>query len=169
MKAIGPQTAAGVFDTHEDAERAVDALRHAGFRDGQIGLVTRGDVISSEAGQGAVTGAVGGAAAGMLAGLAAAAGLLSPIGPVIAGGALAGLLATTAAGAALGGVAGLLGRMGFPEEHARYYESELAGGRTLVTVNAAGRFDEATAVLRRCGARDPHDRPPLDAPPIPVL
>ena len=47
--------------------------------------------------------------------------------------------------------------------------TDYAGGRTLVTVHAEGRFDEATAVLRRCGARDPHDRPPLEAPPIPVL
>jgi uncharacterized protein (TIGR02271 family) len=44
--------------------------------------------------------------------------------------------------------------MGVPEEEARYYDQEFRSGRTLVTVKADGRYDEAQALLRRYGAYD---------------
>jgi hypothetical protein len=44
--------------------------------------------------------------------------------------------------------------MGIPEEDARYYETEFRSGRTLVTVQATGRANEALAILRRHGAYD---------------
>jgi uncharacterized protein (TIGR02271 family) len=44
--------------------------------------------------------------------------------------------------------------MGIPEEEAHWYEQEVKGGRTLVTVKADGRYDEAQALLRRHGAYD---------------
>jgi hypothetical protein len=95
---------------------------------------------------------------GLLAGVAAAVGIIPAIGPVLAGGLLAGLLASTAAGAAAGGVVGALVGLGIPEEEARYYESELKIGRTLVTVKADDRFADADAILRRCGAYDVTNR-----------
>jgi hypothetical protein len=44
--------------------------------------------------------------------------------------------------------------MGVPEEHARYYEAEVRSGRTLATVRADGRYDEAQRILRGAGAYD---------------
>ena len=56
-----------------------------------------------------------------------------------------------AAGAAVIGLVGALVGLGIPEEDARYYESEVRGGRFLVTVAADSREAEAWAILRRAG------------------
>ena len=44
--------------------------------------------------------------------------------------------------------------MGIPEEEARFYESEVKAGRTVVSVHANGRADEALTILRRHGGYD---------------
>ena len=59
-----------------------------------------------------------------------------------------------AAGAAAGSLVGALIGLGVPEEEARYYEGEARSGRTLVTVRAEGRYDEASAITRRHGGYD---------------
>ena len=82
------------------------------------------------------------------------AGVIPVIGPVIAGGTLAVILANAAGGAAIGGLLGALTGAGIPEEEARYYQGEFEAGRTLVTVTADGRYDEAVVILRRHGAYD---------------
>ena len=43
--------------------------------------------------------------------------------------------------------------MGMPAEEARYYQSELKAGQTIVAVNANGRSDKALDILRRHGGR----------------
>ena len=53
---------------------------------------------------------------------------------------------------------GALVGLGIPEEEAKYYETEVKGGRVLVTVKADGRYDEAYAILRRFGAYDVNTR-----------
>jgi uncharacterized protein (TIGR02271 family) len=164
------QTAVGVFQNREDAERAVEALHRAGFTDQQIGIAAR-DVekredmkttggTDSKAEEGGITGLVAGAGIGGVLG-AAAVGLIPGIGPIIAAGALAGILGGAAAGAATGGIMGWLAGQGVPEEEAREYESEVKAGRTLVTVQADGRYDEAAAILQRSGAAT---RPQTTAP-----
>ena len=45
---------------------------------------------------------------------------------------------------------------GIPEVEARYYQSELEAGHTIVTVKADGRYDEAASIPRRHGAYDMH-------------
>ena len=52
------------------------------------------------------------------------------------------------------GLAGALIGYGIPEEEAQYYHGEFEAGRTIVTVHADGRYDEATTILRRHGAYD---------------
>jgi uncharacterized protein (TIGR02271 family) len=150
----------GVFENHSQAQRAVDDLRRAGFREDQIGVATQDrsrtgtDDMTDEgsnAGTGAVTGALAGAGLGAAWGIGILAGLLPAIGPVIAGGTLAAILASAGLGAAAAGIAGLLIGMGIPEEEANYYESEFKAGRTLVTVNAENRYDEAVTIIRRHG------------------
>lgn len=160
------RTLIGVFNGLSAAEGAVTDLRRAGFRDDQIGFVTRRDgaitgdrlgatAIKQETGDASAEGALGGAIAGgslaTLWGLAVAAGLLPAIGPVVAGGAVAALLASAAVGAAVGGVFGFLVGLGVPEDDARHFERELASGRTLVTIRSADRLDEAAAILERHG------------------
>jgi hypothetical protein len=166
--AIGT-TAIGVFRTYGEAERAVHDLRRVGFSDDRIGLMRRdtdGRVSGVEsddtkATEGAGVGAAGGGAVGGALG-ALAAGLIPGIGPVIAVGALAGILGGAAAGAAAGGIVGSLVGLGVPEDDARFYEGEVRSGRTLVTVDAENRYDEAVSVLRAAGSYDAHTQPPDD-------
>jgi uncharacterized protein (TIGR02271 family) len=155
-------TAVGVFKNRRDAQNAVEQLKSAGFRDDQIGVVYRdgpGKDVDEEsgdsyAGEGAVTGALAGAGVGGLWAIGIAAGVLPAIGPVIAGGTLAAILASAAGGAAAGGILGSLLGLGIPEEEARFYEEEIHAGRTVVTVRAGGRHEEALVILHRAGASD---------------
>jgi hypothetical protein len=68
----------------------------------------------------------------------------------------AGILTATVVGAAVGGgvggLAGVLIGHGIPEHEAHHYQSELAAGRTIVSVKVDGRHDDAVAILRRHGA-----------------
>jgi hypothetical protein len=152
----------GVFLDAQHAQQAVAELRRAGFREDQIGVVShdRGaastatpaaDTTSSVA-AGAATGAAAGAGVGALWALGIAAGVLPAIGPVIAGGLLASVLASAAGGAAVAGIVGALLGLGIPEEEAHYYEGEFRSGRTIVTVRADDRYDEAWTILHRFGA-----------------
>jgi uncharacterized protein (TIGR02271 family) len=154
----------GVFSSEQEAERAMDDLRRAGFRDDQIGIARRraegetGETAAQDqgthAGTGAVAGVVAGAGLGALAGLGILAGVIPAIGPAIAGGTLAVLLSNAAGGAVVAGLVGALVGAGVPEEEAQYYNREFEAGRTIVTVKAEGRADEATMILRRHGAYD---------------
>jgi hypothetical protein len=166
-------TVVGVFEDRLQADRAVDELRRAGFRDDQIGVAMRhdaGDVADVDAtdapdadgtgaGTGAVTGVLTGLGLGALAGLGVLSGVIPVIGPAIAAGTLGIILSNAAVGAGVGGLVGALIGAGVPEEHAHYYQGEFEAGRTVVTVQADGRADEAMAILRRYGAYDMNSRP----------
>jgi len=160
----------GIFDDQSDAERAIEALRQAGFTEKQIGFIRRGgenvegttaiDEKEGHTGSGIASGALIGGLIG-----AAAALLIPGVGPVLAGGVLASTLGATAAGGAVvgavggavaGGLIGALTNMGVPEEEARYADEQFQAGRTIVTVNAPGRAGEATEIFRRYGAHDIH-------------
>lgn len=175
-------TVVGVFEHREQAERALEELRRAGFDDDQMGFALRGgdvpdgiretqadDDTGARAGEGAVTGMVTGGLIGGL--LAAGASLLIPgVGPVIGGGILATVLGGAAAGAAAGGLLGALTGMGVPEEEARYYEREFEAGRTIMTVRAGERAGEAAGIMRRYGAYDvERSRTRADAEPSAVI
>jgi hypothetical protein len=161
------QTVAASFEDRDDAERAINALKAAGFAGNQIGVALRdrtaqGQLVEdtgTKAGAGAASGALGGGLLGGLVGFLVGAGALAipGIGPVVAGGVLAssfGLAGGTAVagagiGAAAGGLVGALVGLGIPEDEAKYFESGFRSGRTLVTVNAgAGRASEAVDILR---------------------
>jgi len=158
-------TIVGVFEDRHHADQAVADLKKAGFRDDQIGVAMRHTEGSMEsaatdtagetyAEEGAATGIVAGLGLGALAGLGVLSGVIPVIGPAIAAGTLGVILSNAAAGAAIAGLAGALIGYGIPEEEARYYHGEFEAGRTIVTVHADGRSDEATAILRRHGAYD---------------
>ncbi len=172
------QTVVAVFDDQASAQQAVQQLRRENFREDQIGITSRhgehqrldrtvdDDNSDSFASEGTVAGVATGASVGALWGIGVLAGLLPAIGPVIAGGTLAALLASTAAGAAAAGLAGTLIGLGIPKDDAEYYEEQVRGGRTIVTVRANGRYAEALAILRQF---DGHEIPtrrhgPVDRP-----
>jgi len=155
--------AVGVFDDQDSARAAIRELRTAGFTDAHIGVVAhdselnKGDYTGrsaddagdSKAAEGAAVGVAAGAGVGALWALGIAAGMLPAIGPVIAGGILGSILASAAGGAAVAGITGALIGLGIPEDEAGYYETEFREGRTIVTVRAEGRYDEAVAIMRR--------------------
>ncbi len=157
-------TVVGVFQNQADARDALRDLKDAGFMEDQLGIAGRGDEDvrragdatddESYAGEGAVAGLATGAGLGALWGAGILAGMLPVIGPAIAGGTLGIILSSAAAGAAAAGIAGALIGMGMSKEDAEYYEGELHSGRTLVTVNAGTRFDEAIAIIRRHNGYD---------------
>lgn len=180
-----PITALGVFPDYAAAYRAVNALRKAGYRDDQIGVLgpdeaaaarekrsgLKDDPTHTRWEEGAGIGAAAGGLAGLGLGAAVAAGLMSPLGPVVASGWLVALIASAGAGATVGTVVGALAGMGVPEEDARWYASELEGGRVIVTVRggdaerageilhdqAAGRPPSGAAVYGRAAGRAPGD------------
>jgi hypothetical protein len=147
----------GVFDDRKDADLAAADLRDRGFKDDDIGYAWRddagkthqqgnksGEMAASGAGTGVVLGGIIGAGAALL---------IPGIGPVVSGGLLASALAGAATGAVTGGVAGgvsgaLVG-LGIPEDEAKYYDSQLREGRTLMTVRADDRYDDASDIVRR--------------------
>ena len=166
----GRQTVAATFDDRADAERAINALKDAGYSSDQIGVALRdrteqGALVEdtgTHAAEGATSGALGGGLLGGLVGFLVGMGALAipGIGPVVAGGVLAstfGLAGGTALagagiGAVAGGLVGALVGLGIPEEEAKYHEQGFRSGRTLVTVNAgAGGATEAADILRAYG------------------
>jgi hypothetical protein len=152
----------GSFTNNQQAREAVRALRQAGFTDAEIGFlardgedwkdVDRGDLTGTKMEEGAGIGAAAGAATGAGLGLAVMAGLIPPLGPAVAGGTLVAILASAGGGAAAGTLIGALVGMGIPEDEAAYYEGEIRSGRTIVSVRAGSRADEAETILRRHGA-----------------
>lgn len=150
------------FENRDQAERAMDALRAAGFPEGDIGFAMRGEANTIRdraeedpgAGAGAATGAITG---GVIAG-AAAAGMIPGVGPILAGGILAGVIGGAVVGALTGGIAGALIHLGVSDDEAHYYEGEFSSGHPVVTVRAMGRYAEARTIMNRygrCGYNDP--------------
>lgn len=167
-------TVVGVFESQELAQRAVSELKRRGFTESQIGVAGRNydhdagsrtrrlegvdESDESYAAEGATAGLATGAGVGALWGLGIIAGVLPAIGPAIAGGTLAAMLSSAAAGAATAGLAGGLIGMGMSKDEADYYQSEFQSGRTIVTVNAAGKEAEARQVFSALGAYDMETR-----------
>jgi uncharacterized protein (TIGR02271 family) len=154
-------TVVGVFQNRHDAQACVNELKRSGFRDEEIGILSRGHDgdeatagTDTNAGEGAAIGAATGAGVGALWAIGIAAGFLPAIGPAIAGGILASILTSAAGAAAVGGLVGALVGMGVPEEEAEYYESEFKAGRTIVTVKAGTRIVEAREIIRRHNGYD---------------
>src|SRR4051812_33178412 len=160
-------TVVGVFEDRLHANQAITDLHKASFTEKQIGVAMKHaegvtDAASTghdtNAGSGALTGALTGLGLGALAGLGVLSGVIPVVGPAIAAGTLGVILSNAAAGAAVAGLAGALIGYGVPEEEAKYYHSEFEAGRTIVTVTADGRYDEAHAILHRHGAYDMSSR-----------
>src|SRR5438874_2323953 len=161
-------TVVGVFHERDDAREAIEALKNADFAPDTISILSpdkqatqdMAEETGTHAGSGAATGAVAGGILGGLGGWLVGIGALAipGVGPVIAAGAFAAALGGVAIGAGVGAIAGALIGMGVPEEHAKYYEGEARAGKTLVTVRADGRYDDAQRILRDHDAYDVESR-----------
>jgi hypothetical protein len=170
---MSDRIASAVFDSREEAERALSNLRSEGINDDAISIIgrhgeqsdTSGGIDSDEeAGEAAgdgIKGALGGAVVGGLLGVAALA--IPGVGPLAAAGAIAsGAIPGAAAigagvGAAAGGLMGLLTDHGVSEEDAAYYEPRIKDGGTFLSVDAekAGRpIEEIRELLFRNGGHN---------------
>jgi hypothetical protein len=171
------KTVIGLFDSFDEAQRAVDDLLRFGVRRDDISLVARdehGDMSRARevgdtgAAESAGAGAVGGSLVGGALGLLVGTGLLiiPGIGPVLAAGPLAAGIGTIAAaagatalgaglGAAAGGLLGGLLGAGVPEDEAQAYVEGVRRGGTLLSVQAADvEADDVREIMIRNGAVD---------------
>ena len=168
---MSDRIASAVFDSREEAERALSELRSAGFDESSISVIGRQGEQSDSgriedhdgdgAGDGAVKGALGGAVGGALLGIAALA--IPGVGPLAAAGAIASSAIPGAAaigagvGAVAGGLTGLLTDHGVSDEDATYYEGHIKNGGTFLSVDAdrANRpIDEIRELLYRNGGHN---------------
>jgi hypothetical protein len=142
-------TISRLYDSHNDAQQAVQRLESAGVPHSDISIVANNsdswfntdkkvdrdrdgvDDRAEGAGKGAGIGAGVGGAAGLLAGL----GLLAipGLGPVVAAGWLAATAVGAAAGAATGGIVGALTEAGVSAEDSHSYAEGVRRGGTLVS------------------------------------
>jgi len=156
----------GIYPTYESVERAVDALRAAGFRTTDISVLfpqnvgtkdfahEKGTKAPEGATTGASTGAVVGGALGWLTGIGALA--IPGLGPFIAAGPIMAALAGAGVGGAVGGVTGALIGMGIPEYEAKRYQGRVTKGGILLSVHSDNSdwTKRAKEVLERTGAED---------------
>lgn len=148
----------GIFDTEQEATRAIEGLQSQGFHNDDISVVTRDrdelNSISEDTGTmapegvatGAATGGVVGGVAGLLAGIGALA--IPGIGPILAAGPIAATLTGAAVGAGAGGLVGGLIGLGIPEDEAKEYEGYVDSGKILVLVDDNGRDKAIHDVFR---------------------
>ncbi len=148
----------GVFETEQEASRAIEGLLSYGFPSKDISVITKDredlESITADTGTkapegvaaGVATGGMLGGVTGLLAGIGALA--IPGIGPILAAGPIAATLAGLAVGAGAGGMVGGLIGLGIPEEEAKDYENYVDKGKILVIVNAEGRDREIYDVFR---------------------
>lgn len=168
---MSDRIASAVFDSREEAERALSELRSAGFGEDSISIIGRhgeqsdtsggidddGDAGDKAADAG--KGALGGAVLGGILGVAALA--IPGVGPLAAAGAIAssaipGAAAIGAgAGALAGGLSGLLTDHGVDHDDAKYYEERINSGGYFLSVDGRGDtsapLSEAQEILYRNG------------------
>ncbi|WP_211745822.1 general stress protein [Paenibacillus sp. Marseille-Q4541] len=148
----------GVFETEQEASRAIEQLQARGYRNNEISVITRSKddmkAIESETGTkapegvaaGAATGGVLGGLAGLFAGIGALA--IPGIGPILAAGPIAATLTGAAVGAGAGGLVGGLVGLGIPEHEAQEYEKNVDEGNILVLVDQRAKDTEVHGIFR---------------------
>jgi len=131
-----------VFDDSKAAGEAVSMLKAKGYTE-SISVVhrdeTTGEAKTQNVSQNLKDGTAVGAGTGLVAGaisalLVGAASFVIPGAGLVVLGPLATLLSGAAAGAVTGGVVGALVDKGIPEDQAKWYESAVMNGQTLVSV-----------------------------------
>ena len=156
----------GIYANYSSVENAVEVLKEAGFRNGDISVLfpqragskdfahTKGTRVPEGAAAGAGTGALLGGALGWLVGIGTLA--IPGLGPFIAAGPIMAALAGMGMGGAVGGITGALIGMGIPERRAKHYEVRVKEGGILLSVHAddSDWAKRAKGILERTGAQD---------------
>ena len=136
----------GIYTDTANAERAVQALKDAGFSNNDISALfpdkkgtkdfahEKNTKAPEGATTGAGTGALLGGGLGWLAGIGALA--IPGLGPFIAAGPIMAALAGAGVGGAVGGLTGALIGMGIPEYEAKRYEGRVKEGGILLSVHS---------------------------------
>jgi uncharacterized membrane protein len=163
-------TVSAVFDTDQEAERAVSELRQAGVADASLSVIAQHEGrTTTRTGDGEMTdddhrnvlrGILGGGALG--AGLGIAVLAIPGVGPLAAAGAIAASAVPQAAaiGAAVGAAGGTLNealkKQGIEDEDASYYGDRIKQGGVFVSVADDSGLDEETAreILHRNGGHN---------------
>lgn len=167
--------ASAIFDSHAEAERAVNELRRLGVDDNRLSVIAHhGGTTTTTSGSGEVTdehhrsvlrGILGGGALG--AGLGVAALAIPGVGPLAAAGAIAASAVPEAMGigAAIGAIGGTLNEVltkhGINDDDAHYYNGRLKDGAVVVTVEDDLANQALQDVLYKAGghnAANPRDR-----------
>jgi len=136
----------GIYPDRDTFDRALEALRAAGFRNSDISAIladrslTTKDLaheIHTKAPEGATTGAAAGAATGGVLGwLIGVGALMIPgVGPLIAAGPIVAALAGAGAAGVAGGLVGGLVGAGIPEVEAKRFAGRIREGGYLISVH----------------------------------
>jgi Heat induced stress protein YflT domain len=164
---MSEQSVVGVYQTMDDAEKAVRALDLAKFPVNQVTIVTR-DISSEKTVHGYVTacdvsrqGARQGAWLGGIFGLLVGSAFMwiPGVGPVIVAGSLASALLGgvegAVAGSALGGILSGLAAWGISKQHILKYEEVVKGGKFLVIAHGSAEdVNKAREILSATGASE---------------
>jgi len=164
---MATRTITRLYDSYDEATRAVQALEAAGVPHDDISLVgsahdratageggtatTDGDSgAATGAGTGATLGTLVGGGAGLLAGIGALA--IPGVGPIVAAGWLVAALTGAGVGAAAGGLLGSLTGAGVSEEDAHVYAEGVRRGGTMLTARVEeGQAARVESVLASSG------------------
>jgi hypothetical protein len=156
----------GIYRDRIHAEEAADALRWAGFRNGDVSALLPDNVgtkdlahqKNTKAPEGAATGGASGGVVGGALGWLAGIGVLAVpgLGPFIAAGPIMGALAGAGAGGTIGGLVGALVGMGMPEYEAKRYDGRVRDGGILLSVHCddAEWVKRAKEILENSGAEN---------------
>jgi hypothetical protein len=157
----------GIYPDRASFDRALEALRAAGFRNSDISAVlperdqTTRDLaheIHSKAPEGIATGAGAGAAVGGVLGWLVGIGALAipGIGPLVAAGPIVAALAGAGAAGATGGLVGGMIGAGIPEVEAKRYAGRIREGGYLISVHCDDKTwaHRAEEILEATGGRD---------------
>ena len=156
----------GIYPNYSSVENAVEVLKEAGFRNGDISVLfperagskdfahDKGTRVPECATTGAGTGALLGGALGWLVGIGTLA--IPGLGPFIAAGPIMAALAGMGVGGAVGGITGALIGMGIPERQAKHYEVQVKEGGILLSVHSDNSdwAKRAKGILERTAAQD---------------
>ncbi|HWR43104.1 general stress protein [Sporomusa sp.] len=154
----GVKSVIGVFNSRDNAEKGVNALRSQGFTTEEINIVSKNkdhrtqegsEYFEDDIADGALTGGTLGGIGGLLLGAGALA--IPGVGPILA----AGPIAAALSGAVAGGIAGGLIDWGIPAEAGKRYEEQVAQGGILAIIRSdAAKVNQAAQILRQHGAKD---------------
>jgi hypothetical protein len=156
----------GIYRSASLAEKAVDRLLEAGFRNDDVSVLLPDEQSSknfaheknTKAPEGTTTGATTGGVIGGTLGLLAGIGALAipGVGVFIAAGPIMSVLAGIGVGGTVGGLVGALVGMGIPEYEAKRYEGHIKDGGVLLSAHCdtSDQITRAKKILEVTGAQD---------------